>query len=35
MMIDEGYAWTYDGGTKKKDFTLLESKRNENKISNT
>ena len=35
MMIDEGFAWTYDGGTKKKDFTLLESKRNENKISNT
>ncbi len=27
MMIDEGYAWEYDGGTKKKDFALLESKR--------
>jgi len=27
-MIDEGYAWTYDGGTKKKDFDLLlESRR--------
>jgi micrococcal nuclease len=26
-MIDEGYAWTYDGGTKKKDFDELESKR--------
>jgi len=26
-MIDEGYAWTYDGGTKQKDFALLESKR--------
>ena len=26
-MIDEGYAWEYDGGTKKKDFALLESKR--------
>ncbi len=23
MMIDEGYAWEYDGGTKKKDFALL------------
>ncbi len=29
MMIDEGYAWEYDGGTKKKDFALLEAKRNE------
>ena len=27
QMIDEGYAWEYDGGTKKKDFSLLESKR--------
>jgi len=27
QMIDEGYAWEYDGGTKKKDFALLESKR--------
>ena len=27
MMIDEGYAWEYDGGTKKKVFALLESKR--------
>jgi micrococcal nuclease len=26
-MISEGYAWTYDGGTKKKDFDELESKR--------
>ena len=26
-MISEGYAWTYDGGTKQKDFALLESKR--------
>jgi micrococcal nuclease len=26
-MIDEGYAWTYDGGTKKKNFTELEEKR--------
>ena len=31
MMIDEGYAWEYDGGTKKKDFALLEAKRNGNK----
>jgi len=28
QMIDEGYAWEYDGGTKKKDFALLEAKRN-------
>ncbi|QOV22805.1 thermonuclease family protein [Anabaenopsis elenkinii] len=27
-MIEEGYAWKYDGGTKKKDFALLEAKRN-------
>jgi micrococcal nuclease len=27
QMIDEGYAWEYDGGTKKKDFALLEAKR--------
>ena len=27
QMIDEGYAWEYDGGTKKKDFALLEEKR--------
>jgi micrococcal nuclease len=26
-MIEEGYAWSYDGGTKKKDFDELESKR--------
>ena len=23
QMIDEGYAWTYDGGTKQKDFGQL------------
>ena len=23
LMIDEGYAWEYDGGTKKKDFEEL------------
>jgi len=23
MMIEEGYAWSYDGGTKKKDFEEL------------
>ena len=22
-MIDEGYAWEYDGGTKQKDFEQL------------
>ena len=26
-MISEGYAWEYDGGTKQKDFELLESRR--------
>jgi len=26
-MIAEGYAWEYDGGTKKKDFSVLESRR--------
>ena len=26
-MILAGYAWTYNGGTKKKDFALLKSKR--------
>ena len=33
-MISEGYAWTYDGGTKKKDFDLLLEKRNANKGTN-
>ena len=23
QMIEEGYAWTYDGGTKQKDFEEL------------
>ena len=23
LMISEGYAWSYDGGTKKKDFEEL------------
>jgi micrococcal nuclease len=26
-MISEGYAWEYDGGTKKKDFDELQAKR--------
>lgn len=26
-MINEGYAWEYDGGTKKKDFDTLLAKR--------
>jgi len=25
QMIVEGYAWTYDGGTKKKDFAVLDA----------
>jgi micrococcal nuclease len=33
QMINEGYAWVYDGGTKKKDFALLEAKRNETRNS--
>ncbi len=28
QMINEGYAWEYDGGTKAKDFDLLKSRRN-------
>lgn len=32
-MVLAGYAWTYNGGTKKKDFTLLESKRKFNQPS--
>ena len=27
QMITEGYAWEYDGGTKKKDFDALAAKR--------
>ena len=27
QMISEGYVWTYDGGTKKKDFVELLSRR--------
>jgi micrococcal nuclease len=27
QMINEGYAWRYDGGTKKKDYAELEAKR--------
>ena len=27
QMIDEGYAWEYDGGTKQKDFDALAAKR--------
>ena len=29
-MIDEGYAWSYDGGTKKKDFEELREIRRRN-----
>jgi micrococcal nuclease len=28
QMINEGYAWEYDGGTKNKDFSVLEARRN-------
>jgi len=31
QMIDEGYAWEYDGGKKQKDFDYLAMKRNENR----
>jgi hypothetical protein len=27
-MIDQGYAWSYMGDTKVKDFTVLLAKRN-------
>lgn len=27
MMINEGYAWSYSGGEKIKDYSILESKR--------
>ena len=27
LLIDGGYAWAYDGGTKNKDFNLLLEKR--------
>jgi micrococcal nuclease len=27
LMIEQGYAWTYDGGTKQKDFDTLLAKR--------
>ena len=27
QMIEEGYAWEYDGGTKQKDFDALAAKR--------
>jgi micrococcal nuclease len=27
QIINEGYAWNYDGGTKKKDYAELEAKR--------
>ena len=30
QMVIEGYAWTYDGGTKKKNFTELDAKRTRN-----
>jgi endonuclease YncB( thermonuclease family) len=29
LMIEEGYAWAYDGGTKKKDFEELKEIRRE------
>ena len=30
QMVIEGYAWTYDGGTKKKNFAELDAKRTRN-----
>ena len=30
QMIVEGYAWNYDGGTKKKNFAELDAKRTRN-----
>ena len=35
QMIDEGYAWAYDGGTKQKDFeTLREIRRHHGTLMN-
>jgi micrococcal nuclease len=35
QMITEGYAWTYDGGTKQKDFeTLREIRRSHGTLNN-
>ena len=31
QMIEEGYAWSYDGGTKNKNFSELLEKRGLNK----
>ena len=31
QMIEEGYAWSYDGGTKNKNFSELHEKRGLNK----
>ena len=28
ILVQNGYAWVYDGGTKKKDFVVLLEKRN-------
>lgn len=27
LLVEQGYAWVYDGNTKTKDFSLLEEKR--------
>lgn len=27
LLVEQGYAWVYDGNTKSKDFSLLEEKR--------
>ena len=29
LLLNEGYAWLYDGGTKNTDLTILETKRNQ------
>ena len=35
QMIEEGYAWAYDGGTKQKDFeTLREVRRHHGTLNN-
>ena len=35
QMIEEGYAWAYDGGTKQKDFeTLREIRRHHGTLMN-
>jgi micrococcal nuclease len=33
LLVEQGYAWVYDGNTKSKDFSLLEEKRKSTSIN--